>query len=128
MLHVQFLHSHSHLTFLVTFVSDGKHVKIRKPGENTCRVDGKIHKKAVLKAGMLSGKLTLQKKAHDMKTCIIRCCKQKNCHVAMMMSNMCYSVYCTNPDYCTLKDAPVEALHKNPTLAFVRRGEISFGK
>jgi hypothetical protein len=112
----------------IAFFSDGKHVKITKPGENTCRLDGKIHKKAVLKAGMLSGKLTLQKKVKDMKTCIKKCCAQKNCHVAMMTSGMCYSVYCTNPDYCTPKEAPVETLHNKPTLAFVKRGDISFGK
>jgi len=110
------------------FVIDGKHVKMMKPGDNICKLDSKIYKKTTLKAGMLSGKVTLQKHVKDMKSCVRKCCKAKKCHVAMMQSGKCYSVYCTNPAYCEPKKAPAEMMHANPMVAFVRRGDISFGK
>ena len=96
--------------------------------EEICKLDGEIRNKTVLKAGMLSGKLTHHKGVKDITSCIERCCGHKKCHVAMMMAGKCYSVFCTDPQYCEPKPAPVETHHTNPTVAYVKRGDISFGK
>ena len=93
-----------------------------------CRLDGEIRNKTVLKAGMISGKLTAHKNIKDIKKCIEKCCQQDHCHVAMMLAGYCYSVFCTNEDYCSPKPAPKETHHNNPTLAYVKRGDISMGK
>ncbi|XP_032225604.2 uncharacterized protein LOC116608506 [Nematostella vectensis] len=111
--------------FGVAIKDDGTPVKLIKPGDNVCHADGKIHHQTVLKAGMLSGKLTPHKDAKTMKACIHKCCADKTCHLAQMMAGLCYSVMCTNPDYCTLKDAPKEIRHAHPSIAFVRRGDFS---
>ena len=96
--------------------------------EEICKLDGEIRNKTVLKAGMLSGKLTHHKGVKDITSCIERCCGHKKCHVAMMMAGKCYSVFCTDPQYCEPKPAPLETHHTNPTVAYVKRGDISFGK
>lgn len=44
----------------------------------------------------------------------------------MMMAGKCFSVFCTNPQWCEPKDAPVETHHTNPTVAYVKRGDITF--
>ena len=95
--------------------------------EEICRLDGEIRNKTILQAGMVSGKLTHHKGVKDITSCIKRCCTQEQCHVAMMMADQCYSVFCTNEQYCQPKPAPVETHHTNPTVAYVKRGEISFG-
>lgn len=94
--------------------------------EEICRLDGEIRNKTILQAGMVSGKLTHHKGVKDMMSCIKRCCAQEQCHVAMMMADKCYSVFCTNEQYCQPKPAPVETHHTNPTVAYVKRGDISF--
>ncbi|KAJ7382463.1 hypothetical protein OS493_034624 [Desmophyllum pertusum] len=94
--------------------------------EEICRLDGEIRNKTVLQAGMISGKLTHHKGVKDITSCIERCCVQEKCHVAMMMADKCYSVFCTNEQFCQPKPAPVETHHTNPTVAYVKRGEISF--
>lgn len=94
--------------------------------EEICRLDGEIRNKTILQAGMVSGKLTHHKGVKDIMSCIKRCCAQEQCHVAMMMADKCYSVFCTNEQYCQPKPAPVETHHTNPTLAYVKRGDISF--
>ncbi|XP_078382003.1 uncharacterized protein LOC144664683 isoform X2 [Oculina patagonica] len=94
--------------------------------EEICRLDGEIRNKTILQAGMVSGKLTHHKGVKDMTSCIKRCCAQEQCHVAMMMADKCYSVFCTNEQFCQPKPAPVETHHTNPTVAYVKRGEISF--
>ena len=76
---------------------------------------------------MLSGQLTHHKGVSDITSCIERCCAHKKCHVAMMMAGKCYSVFCTDAQYCESKPAPVETHHTNPTVAYVKRGDISFG-
>lgn len=76
---------------------------------------------------MVSGKLTHHKGVTDITSCIKRCCEHDKCHVAMMMADKCYTVFCTNKEYCQPKPAPVETHHTNPTVAYVKRGEISFG-
>ena len=96
--------------------------------EQICRLDGEIRNKTVLRAGMLSGKLTHHKGVKDMTSCITRCCSNDKCHVAMMMAGKCFSVFCTNPQWCESKDAPLETHHTNPTVAYVKRGDISFGE
>lgn len=95
--------------------------------EEICRLDGEIRNKTILQAGMVSGKLTHHKGVKDITSCIKRCCAQEQCHVAMMMADKCYSVFCTNEQYCQPKPAPMETHHTNPTVAYVKRGEISFG-
>ena len=95
--------------------------------EEICRLDGEIRNKTVLRAGMLSGKLTHHKGVRDITSCIKRCCSNDKCHVAMMMAGKCFSVFCTNPQWCEPKDAPVETHHTNPTVAYVKRGDITFG-
>jgi len=94
--------------------------------EEICRLDGEIKNKTVLKAGMLSGQLTHHKGVKDITSCIKRCCAHDKCHVAMMMAGKCYSVFCTDAQYCEPKPAPVETHHTNPTVAYVKRGDISF--
>jgi len=94
--------------------------------EEICRLDGEIRNKTILQAGMVSGKLTHHKGVKDITSCIKRCCAQEQCHVAMMMADKCYSVFCTNEQYCQPKPAPMETHHTNPTVAYVKRGEISF--
>lgn len=94
--------------------------------EQICQLDGEIRNKTVLRAGMLSGKLTHHKGVKDMTSCITRCCSNDKCHVAMMMAGKCFSVFCTNPQWCESKDAPLETHHTNPTVAYVKRGDISF--
>lgn len=94
--------------------------------EEVCRLDGEIRNKTILQAGMVSGKLTHHKGVTDINSCIKRCCEHEKCHVAMMMADKCYTVFCTNRQYCQPKPAPVETHHTNPTVAYVKRGEISF--
>lgn len=94
--------------------------------EEICQLDGEIRNKTVLKAGMLSGQLTHHKGVSDITSCIERCCAHKKCHVAMMMAGKCYSVFCTDAQYCESKPAPAETHHTNPTVAYVKRGDISF--
>lgn len=113
---------------LTPLFSDGTPViRTETNKEEICRLDGEIRNKTILQAGMVSGKLTHHKGVKDIMSCIKRCCAQEQCHVAMMMADKCYSVFCTNEQYCQPKPAPVETRHTNPTLAYVKRGDISFG-
>jgi len=113
---------------LILVSSDGTPViSTDEKKEEICRLDGEIKNKTVLKAGMLSGQLTHHKGVKDITSCIKRCCAHDKCHVAMMMAGKCYSVFCTDAQYCEPKPAPVETHHTNPTVAYVKRGDISFG-
>ena len=113
---------------LITSLPDGTPVmSTEQQKEQICQLDGEIRNKTVLKAGMLSGQLTHHKGVKDITSCIKRCCSNSKCHVAMMMAGKCYSVFCTNAQWCEPKDAPVETHHTNPTVAYVKRGDISFG-
>ena len=112
----------------VYLFSDGTPVVMTESGkEETCGLDGEIRNKTVLMAGMLSGQLTHHKGIQDIESCIKRCCTQSKCHVAMMMAGKCYSVFCTDKQYCQPKPAPRETYHTNPTVAYIKRGEISLG-
>ena len=93
-----------------------------------CNIDGEIHNKTILKAGMIAGKLTAHKGVKDIKKCVEKCCAMDQCHVAMMLADHCYSVFCTNTDYCSPKPAPEETHHTNPTVAYVKRGDIASGE
>lgn len=115
-------------SYPVLTIKDGTPViRTETNREEECRLDGEIRNKTILQAGMVSGKLTHHKGVTDINSCIKRCCEQDQCHVAMMMADKCYTVFCTNKQYCQPKPAPVETHHTNPTVAYVKRGEISFG-
>ncbi len=77
---------------------------------------------------MLSGTVQLQKGVSGVDKCIEKCCDEKRCHVALMLGNLCYSMECANENACKPKPAPESVLNKNPTVAYVKRGEISMGK
>ena len=90
-------------------------------------MDGEIRNKTVLARGMLSGTVKLQKGLTDMSKCIDKCCEEKRCHVALMLGKLCYSMECANENACQPKEAPKSIIEKNPTIAYVKRGEISMG-
>ena len=111
---------------LIPKISDGTVVM---PGQHKlCQIDGEIKTKTMLEGGMLAGKLVSHKGTKDITSCIRKCCETENCHVAMMMGTYCYSVSCLNSDFCRPKAAPKETHHQNPTIAYVKRGQITFGR
>ncbi len=96
--------------------------------DKKCSIDGQIRNKTVLEQGMLAGTVQLQKGVSDVHECVEKCCDAKRCHVALMLGNICYAMECANENACKPKDAPESVLGKNPTIAYVKRGEISMGK
>lgn len=93
--------------------------------DKKCSIDGEIHNKTILSQGMLAGTINLQKGISAVGKCVERCCDAKRCHVALMLGNLCYSMECANENACKPKPAPESVLSKNPTVAYVKRGEIS---
>ena len=77
---------------------------------------------------MLAGTVKLQKGLDKIDKCVERCCEEKKCHVAMMLGKLCYSMECANENACKPKAAPKSVIDKNPTIAYVKRGEITMGK
>lgn len=92
-----------------------------------CKVDGKVQKNAVLRAGMISGDLTVHKGVKHMKRCVKKCCQDMKCRVAVMLERKCYSVRCVNEDYCKSRPAPPTTYSKTPMLAFVKRENMHKG-
>eukprot|EP00794_Sanderia_malayensis_P012055 gene12053-13298_t len=93
--------------------------------DKKCSLDGQIHNSTILEQGMLAGTIQLQKGVSQVDKCIEKCCGEKRCHVALMLGKMCYSMECANENACKPKPAPESILAKNPTVAYVKRGEIS---
>ena len=91
-------------------------------------MDGEIRNHTVLEQGMLSGNVKLQKGLSEISSCVDKCCDEKRCHVALMLGNLCYSMECANESACKPKAAPKSIIEKNPTIAYVKRGEITMGK
>lgn len=106
----------------VQFGKDGVPMsKHERKMQMMCRVDGKVEKNSVLRAGMVSGDLTAHKGIVHMKPCIKKCCQDMKCRVAVMLERKCYTVRCINQEYCKSRPAPLSAYSKRPMLAFVKR-------
>ena len=105
-------------------------VKVNKDGkieekDNACQLHGKVRNNTVLERGMLSGKLKTQHGTNNITQCIKRCCGEPHCHVALMLGNICYSMECASENGCKPKPAPDIIREKNPTVAYVKRGDKS---
>lgn len=105
-------------------------VKVNKDGkieekDNVCKQEGPVHNDTVLNRGMLSGKLTTQLGADNMKQCVNKCCGAPKCNVALMLGNICYSMECASEGSCQPKPAPSIIQSKRPKLAYVKRGDVT---
>lgn len=102
--------------------------KHEKKQQMRCRVDGKVQKNAVLRAGMISGDLTVHKGIKRMRPCMKKCCQDMKCRVAVMLERKCYTVRCINEEYCKARAAPPSAYSKRPMLGFVKRENMYKGE
>ena len=99
-----------------------------KKQQMRCRVKGNVQKNAVLRAGMISGDLTPHTGIKRIKPCVKKCCQDIKCEVALMLEDKCYTVRCTNKEYCQSRPAPPSAYAKKPMLAFVTRENLYKGE
>ncbi|XP_065658327.1 uncharacterized protein LOC100215004 isoform X1 [Hydra vulgaris] len=91
--------------------------------KDECSLDGEIRNGTVLEKGMLAGNLKTQHGVNNMTNCIDRCCKEKKCHVALMLGKNCYSMECMDANACKSKTAPEKMKNENPVIAYVKRGD-----
>lgn len=71
--------------------------------------------------GNLTGGIFTQK-SHliEMKQCVVACCNQPTCHVAMMFNNTCYHVQCVNTNLCMPHYRPDLVNISPPSLVLVK--------
>ena len=101
--------------------------KLEKKQQLRCRVQDRVRKNTVLKAGMISGDLTAHDGIKHMKPCVKKCCQDTKCQVAVMLERRCYTVHCINKEYCKSRPAPPAIHFKRPMLAFVERENLYQG-
>ena len=75
-----------------------------------------------LRGGMSAGKFTPHGKVANMETCIGLCCQSKNCSLAMMLKDACFTVVCKNDQLCEKKQAMTSSKF-NPRVAYVFRSK-----
>lgn len=56
----------------------------------------------------------------DMKQCVIACCEQSMCHVAMMYNMTCYHVQCNNSNLCMPNYRPDLVNVSPPSMVLVK--------
>lgn len=105
----------------VHVANDGSIIEKR----DTCKLDGSIKNNTILARGMLSGVLKTQHGIEKIDHCVDRCCKENNCHVALMLGRSCYSMQCSDAAACKSKPAPATIKNQNPVVAYVKRRDIS---
>lgn len=81
---------------------------------------GILKSNVTLKGGRKSGEFREIKGLKDMKTCVARCCedRDKKCNLAFMLGDTCYSVSCKNKELCHTIPAPPTKF--NPLVQYVR--------
>ena len=83
-------------------------------------IPGILKSNVTLKGGRKSGEFIEIKNLKDMKSCVQRCCedRDKKCNLAFMLGDTCYSVSCKNKDLCRTIPAPPTKF--NPLVQYVR--------
>jgi len=81
---------------------------------------GILKSNVTLKGGRKSGEFREIKGLKDMKTCVARCCedRDKKCNLAFMLGDTCYSVSCKTKELCHTIPAPPTKF--NPLVQYVR--------
>eukprot|EP00794_Sanderia_malayensis_P012056 gene12056-13299_t len=105
----------------------GKDKEGHLPGEehkasSDCKPLSVVHN-VTLKGGRKAGEFKEIPHVKNMEDCVSRCCDDKKCSLAFMLSNACYSVTCKNKDLCSTIPAPPSGFHPQVAMVRLQQGE-----
>lgn len=72
------------------------------------------------KGNLTGGTFTKRPNLPDMKHCVVACCKQPLCHVAMMFNMTCYHVQCISSNLCIPNYRPDLVNLSPPSMVLVK--------